>query len=119
MSERTFTTKEAAIRAGYAFIPAAVIEYVTCYGTVIGKIQRVDVSGGNSFGYSFRIGAYRQTADGWQRVGLFGKSVDLFLTEARNAGGGLGAFCSNVMRRADYVAALRAARAAVGGDDEG
>lgn len=110
MLSKTFETKEGAQAAGYTFVPAKVIEYVFQNGRKIGHIQRVDVSGGSSFGYDFQIGAY--TAGRWN-VGKFGSMAELWIKQARNKGGKMGAVFTNAMLTTDYESALNAARQAV------
>lgn len=105
---KEFDTKQDAKDAGYVFLKNAVIEYVKDdNGNVVGKVQRVDVSPGDSFGYNFQLGVFRKTDSGWQRVALFGKSVEIFISTAKSQGGRIGAIYSNVMTAKVYDQALR------------
>lgn len=106
MLSPSFETKEDAVAAGYVFIPAKVIEYPMYDGSNIGKIQRVDVTPGNSFGYNFSIGAFQNG----QRIAKFGKSVEVWVENVERPSGGKGMLYTAVMEKAQYERAIKQAR---------
>lgn len=113
MLSPTFQTKQDVLEAGFLFVSAKVLEYIIADGKTIGKIQRVDISGGSSFGYQFAIAGFKKTDGGWERLGLFGETSEVYVKQAKNKGGGQGAYYTNVMTGDAYNQALVSARQAI------
>jgi len=112
MATHTFLTSADAHQAGFV---SPSVRRIERYND--GEIKIIDTSGPNSFGYDFSIIAYSHTNDERaKRLGPFGSTVSMSLTEAKNRGGGIGAFCE-MFDPDTYRQAIEAARAAI--DAEG